>query len=621
MYACLFLHPISHALLSPTTQNRTRNGQYAWQVAILSYSQDSGGLALTDQFAAGHSFRIDNIRPFESIWSILHKLSFVYALCPIDLWYALSTRRQRRARSTVPNLGDATSWNPFEGPVIANRLGLPSQTILLADLSTYRIRLTPWRILLPGVGKSVLHFCPTCATHGFHATLFQAGWIGRCPIHFDPLQDRCPGCALPVPYRYDTDTLTTPWGCGRCGTVLWEGRDVLGADSALPMQSLGGFVRTFNKMNALSSTRVTALACMQLIDTPFKSTSSDVEMALPSLLESINQPMPTRRSMYVDPELPQERVAPLQRYFGRDDCEKELACCYVTQYQRLLPPVLRADSPCHRDYYTEVLDTIPPRHVYCELIYHCLSLVLQHECLEEHRSCFAQRVDDLARDARVIKPICPWVAAFEEWEGEWESYVWRGFPYHRLHRRPGYSVRGRRGPFEWLITAIAAYEEEQEAALANWKDRRGVRTPESAWQRRSQQTQWPDLRENRSELQGLELSGRDLNDFMHLVFILRLQERYADRCARRGLLVDDEGVPIRQVPASFFALSQRKRQVRPYWHVWQRPLLPLIRRNAAVDCRGTWEVKALNHPLSHRVAETVGGSIATYGPEVGGASD
>lgn len=55
-----------------------------------------------------------------------------------------------------------------------------------------------------------LRFCPTCASAGFHATLFQFVTFRRCPIHKCALRDACPGCGQPLAYRLHAGLVCHP---------------------------------------------------------------------------------------------------------------------------------------------------------------------------------------------------------------------------------------------------------------------------------------------------------------------------------------------------------------------------------------------------------------------------
>ncbi len=39
-----------------------------------------------------------------------------------------------------------------------------------------------------------LKHCKLCAENGYHSMIFSYEWINQCPIHFEPLINKCPGC-------------------------------------------------------------------------------------------------------------------------------------------------------------------------------------------------------------------------------------------------------------------------------------------------------------------------------------------------------------------------------------------------------------------------------------------
>lgn len=73
--------------------------------------------------------------------------------------------------------------------------------------------------LLDAASRS-LRFCLTCASAGFHATLFQFTAFRCCPIHGCALCEACTGCGQPLAYRLHAGLVRHPYACPACGRSL-----------------------------------------------------------------------------------------------------------------------------------------------------------------------------------------------------------------------------------------------------------------------------------------------------------------------------------------------------------------------------------------------------------------
>ncbi|MDO8699324.1 MAG: hypothetical protein Q7J75_02695 [Rhodoferax sp.] len=62
-----------------------------------------------------------------------------------------------------------------------------------------------------------LRWCVRCASHGFHAAIFQMNAMTFCPIHSIPLLQRCSSCKMQIPYRLRADVTKKPFCCPHCG--------------------------------------------------------------------------------------------------------------------------------------------------------------------------------------------------------------------------------------------------------------------------------------------------------------------------------------------------------------------------------------------------------------------
>lgn len=71
---------------------------------------------------------------------------------------------------------------------------------------------------------SFIRYCPECAKHGYHASVFQVPTLERCPAHGVLLTSKCPSCGRSIRGDITTDTVNYPYACGACGASLVESR-------------------------------------------------------------------------------------------------------------------------------------------------------------------------------------------------------------------------------------------------------------------------------------------------------------------------------------------------------------------------------------------------------------
>ena len=144
--------------------------------------------------------------PFESVWSILHKLSHWNSLTPYDLEKLFWDPLKKNASEVVAQ--NASSWSPYSVDRVGKTLGIPDANLLLAEVDPYRFELTDSKFEEPSSSKQTLRYCPKCISLGFHSARFQMPWIRIFPIHRVELVYGCPSCDAHIPYRCDLETLT-----------------------------------------------------------------------------------------------------------------------------------------------------------------------------------------------------------------------------------------------------------------------------------------------------------------------------------------------------------------------------------------------------------------------------
>ncbi|EJO54197.1 hypothetical protein BURMUCF2_B0456 [Burkholderia multivorans CF2] len=84
-----------------------------------------------------------------------------------------------------------------------------------------------------------LRFCLTCASAGFHATLFQFTAFRRCPIHGCALSEACTGCGQPLAYRLHAGLVRHPYACPACGCSLLAAASLRGLRAKAGIDATG----------------------------------------------------------------------------------------------------------------------------------------------------------------------------------------------------------------------------------------------------------------------------------------------------------------------------------------------------------------------------------------------
>lgn len=166
--------------------------------------------------------------PYASAFSLIGCYARINVLDRKDLlgqW--LSSKRSGRVEQhldweTVPNtVGVGTLCRSFDL--------VPEAVSLAFDLTAW------WPGSLRFVAErtqSCLRYCPECINQGYHSGLFQLPWWRVCPIHGEPILDRCPNCAEPIPISLDLSRGGVPhrlFLCRRCGFDLANSAAIVAA--------------------------------------------------------------------------------------------------------------------------------------------------------------------------------------------------------------------------------------------------------------------------------------------------------------------------------------------------------------------------------------------------------
>jgi hypothetical protein len=159
----------------------------------------------------------------ESLWGVLHKLSYLNALDHRDLKGLLrpqlcGSSRLERLRSFIGlEHGPQSLWSLQSMEPILTPKGQPAQL-------------------------ETLRFCEVCLEQGFHSVIFQMPGLAFCPAHGTPLKERCTHCGLPIDYRcWSRREAVRSFECG-CGKLLWPQR-----------ASVAGWYKQPRRINRLDS--------------------------------------------------------------------------------------------------------------------------------------------------------------------------------------------------------------------------------------------------------------------------------------------------------------------------------------------------------------------------------
>lgn len=101
-------------------------------------------------------------------------------------------------------------------------------------------------------GDERLRFCPTCLRSGYHAALFQLDGVELCPIHEEPIIDRCIKCQRPTPrFALDYRGSFPAFSCPHCRAMLAGGENLdlrpsewVGQDNVTPVQAFHTWATT-----------------------------------------------------------------------------------------------------------------------------------------------------------------------------------------------------------------------------------------------------------------------------------------------------------------------------------------------------------------------------------------
>jgi hypothetical protein len=144
--------------------------------------------------------------PYESIWSILHKVVVLNRLPIKQLASMIGYETATGRRAQVSFL--STNW------IDIHRLSR------LLQVDEVRIQSGTWEamgIRQPAGTISSMRQCPQCAELNYHTVLFNIDSISHCPIHNCRLTEACLGCGTQSTFALSKQG--HPTGCTRCRLI------------------------------------------------------------------------------------------------------------------------------------------------------------------------------------------------------------------------------------------------------------------------------------------------------------------------------------------------------------------------------------------------------------------
>ena len=180
----------------------------------------------------GVCWRPEWVRPYESLWSLIAKFTYLNASIVADLYSCFAgagtTDRDWRAQYLNRSLN---TFSLFDDQKLSNVLALDKTMIRQATALAY---------VNPNETAALvcdqLRYCSTCITSGYHSTLHQLLFLPECPIHGVRLLTQCSQCGR-LPQRYTLASLPVKGdmdctGCSgsyvrslRCGSQVLPNAD------------------------------------------------------------------------------------------------------------------------------------------------------------------------------------------------------------------------------------------------------------------------------------------------------------------------------------------------------------------------------------------------------------
>lgn len=149
---------------------------------------------------------------YESLWSVLHRLSCLNILYVDDMGFLRSRVDGYRGMNSL-----IVNYRLVDLASLAKCLEEPLYVFRLATLE----KLSPWTHAL--FHKFTLRFCPQCLACGYHSALHGLKALGRCPIHDADLEHHC-RCGKAISACLNRGLFSAPKQCD-CGRMQFYAQE------------------------------------------------------------------------------------------------------------------------------------------------------------------------------------------------------------------------------------------------------------------------------------------------------------------------------------------------------------------------------------------------------------
>lgn len=175
-----------------------------------------------------HNFILPGgIRPYESLWSIVHRLIWLNRPLASELnrFLGININSFRRKNSISLLSGHKFVFQEIEAIVTDSVHTQWEHSVLRDSLSD---------------SASKFRYCQTCLSYGYHSIMFCYPGIEYCPMHGDRLVSTCRCCGRAINAQLDLLAFDNPYACSFCGaSFLADASTLFDANNFDAMRILG----------------------------------------------------------------------------------------------------------------------------------------------------------------------------------------------------------------------------------------------------------------------------------------------------------------------------------------------------------------------------------------------
>lgn len=360
-------------------------------------------IVLCEPSAAGTGWcwRPDWICGAESVYGLLgiFQLHNVVRTRTLVSEFAARSAEAEGLRSKVPTL-DLYDPLQFDIPRLAETMRLQPEVLKKAFLCEL-FQQSQWH------GSPYLRWCPECIKSALHPILFQLPVVHSCPAHYVELQDQCPRCRTPIPYKlYGSSTAVPLFFCHACKYDLLRNiRDTLirTAPTPLVMEALAAETSVLDFCDRLPMrtggilTGADARAYRELVLSIPRRSNDAARFA-----SFAKQVMASLAGNEADSSLrPSHVFLEARAYRGKSNAAESFSCGWS---KHLIP-------------------TSDKRLVQAALVYRAVRRNLWRRRVRDHRQC----VNTICKKlwwpivGSEMQAVCPIATAFIRWRMYWEG--------------------------------------------------------------------------------------------------------------------------------------------------------------------------------------------------------